>query len=74
MEGRVIIYKKKGKGLHNLSKDVVDEILKSLPILGEYFSEVSYFIPEPKNFSEVTRFSDYIKKLWLKATPKVIKI
>ena len=42
-------------------------------MLGEYVSEVSYFIPDPGNFSEVNRFSDDIKKPWLKATLKEIK-
>ena len=41
--------------------------------MGESGSEVSYFIPEPINFSEVTRLSDDIKKPWLKATQKGIK-
>ena len=36
-------------------------------------SEVSYFIPEYRNFSEVTKFSDDIKKPWLKATQNEIK-
>ena len=47
--------------------------LQYLPILGEYGSEFSYFIPEPRNFSEVTRMTDDIKKPWLKATMKEIK-
>ena len=33
-----------------------------LLILGQYGSEVYYFIPEPRKFAEVTRLSDYIKK------------
>ena len=41
--------------------------------LGESGSEVSHFIPEPRNFAEVTKFSDKIKKPWLKATPNEIK-
>ena len=39
-------------------------------MLGEYGSEVSYFIPEPRNFAEVTRLLEDIKKPWLKATLK----
>ena len=35
--------------------------------LGESSSEVSHFIPEPRNFVEVTKFSDDIKKPWIKA-------
>ena len=41
--------------------------------MGESGSEVSYFIPDPRNFSEVTIFSDDIKKPWLKSTLKDIK-
>ena len=41
--------------------------------MDESGSEVSYFIPDPGNFAEVTRFSDDIKKPWLKATLKEIK-
>ena len=36
-------------------------------------SEVSHFIPEPRNFAEVKKMSDNIKKPWLKATLKDIK-
>ena len=42
-------------------------------LLGESGSEVSQFIPEPRNFSEVTRLSDDIKKTLLKATQNNIK-
>ena len=41
--------------------------------LGESGLEVSHFIPEPRNFSEVTKLSENIKKPWLKATFKKIK-
>ena len=41
--------------------------------MGESGSEVSHFIPEPRNFAEVTNFSENIKKHWLKATLKEIK-
>ena len=41
--------------------------------LGESGSEVYYFIPEPRNFAEVTKLSDNIKKPWLKANIKEIK-
>ena len=41
--------------------------------MGESGSEVSYFIPEPKKFTEVTRLSDDINKPWLKETQKEIK-
>ena len=62
-----------GKGLHKVSKAVVKEISQDLPPLGESGSEVYYFIPEPINSAEVTKFSDKIKKPWLKATQKKIK-
>ena len=39
------------KGLHQLFKAVVNEILQAFPILVESGSEVSYFIPEPRKFS-----------------------
>ena len=59
-----------GKVVHKVFKAVVKEISKDLPIFGESGSEVSYFIPEPRNFSDVTRLSDDINKPWLKATLK----
>ena len=62
-----------GKGLHKEFKTFVKEISQELTPLGEYGSEVSHFIPEPRNFAEVTKFSDNIKKPWLKATLKEIK-
>ena len=34
---------------------------------------MSHFIPEPSNFSEVTRLPPYFKKAWLKETLKGIK-
>ena len=62
-----------GKGLHKVFKNFVKEILQDLPPLGESGSEVSHFIPEPRNVSEVTKLSDDIKKPWPKATIKDIK-
>ena len=50
------------------------ENLQYLPPLSESGSEVSYFITEPRDFSEVTRFSDDINKPCLKETTKEIKI
>ena len=41
--------------------------------LGESGSEVSHFIPEPRNFVEVTKLSESIKKPWLKTTLKELK-
>ena len=63
-----------GKGLHRLFCLVVKDILQELTHLGESGSEVSYFIPEPIKFAEVTKLSENIKKTWLKATLKEIKI
>ena len=34
---------------------------------------MSHFIPEPRNFAEVTRLAENIRKTWLKATLKEIK-
>ena len=45
------------KGLHKAFKAVVNDNLQALPILGESGSEISYFIPEPRNFAEVTILS-----------------
>ena len=45
-----------GKGLYKVFKDVVKDILQDFPIFSEFESEVSYFIPEPRNFCEVTIF------------------
>ena len=61
-----------GKGLQKVSKAVVNQISQVLPILGESGSEVSYFISDPRNFAEVTRFQDYIKKPWFKVILKEI--
>ena len=44
-----------GKGLHKFFKAVVNELNNAFPTLVESRSEVLYFIPEPRNFSEVTR-------------------
>ena len=62
-----------GKGLHKVFSTVVKDISQELTALGESGSEVSHFIPEPRNFSEVTNFSENIKITWLKATLKEIK-
>ena len=39
-----------GKGLQNVFKTVVKDILQEFPPLGESGSEASNFIPEPRNF------------------------
>ena len=62
-----------GKGLHKVFSTVVKEIPQELKPLGESGSEVSHLIPEPRNFAEVTKLLDNIKKPWLKATLKEIK-
>ena len=51
-----------GKGLNKVFKTFVEDILQELPPLGESGSEVSHFIPEPRNFAEVKKFPDDIKK------------
>ena len=58
---------KNGCRFTNSFKYSVNEISQVLTILGKYDSEVSYLIPEPRNFAEVTRLSDDIKKPWIKA-------
>ena len=62
-----------GKFLHKVFKNVVKDISQDLPPLGESGSELSYFIPDPRNFAEVTILSNNIKKPWLKANLKEIK-
>ena len=44
---------KMGKGLHRVFSTIVSEILQELTNFGETGSEVSHFIPEPRNFAEV---------------------
>ena len=50
------------KGLYKLSRAVVNETSQALPILGESGSEVSYVIPEHRNFAEVTILPEDINK------------
>ena len=47
-----------GKGIHKVFKAVGHKILEALPILGESGLEVSYLIPQPRNFEELTRLSE----------------
>ena len=61
-----------GIGSHKVFKVVVNDISQELPILGESGSEVSYFIPEPRNSAEATRLSEDTNKPCLKATLKNI--
>ena len=60
------------KGLNKVFKDVVRKLKKSLPTLGGSGSEVSHFITESSNFTEVTRLPAYVQKAWLKSTFKEI--
>ena len=62
-----------GKGLQKVFSTMVKEISQELATLGESGSEVSHFIPEPRNFAEVKKLSENIRKTWLKATLKEIK-
>ena len=64
---------KMGKGLYRVFSTIVSDILQEQINLGESGSEVSHFIPEPRNFDEVTKLSENIRKPWLKDTLKEIK-
>ena len=61
-----------GKFLHKVFSTVVKEIFQELRPLGESGLEVSHFIPEPRNFAEVKKLSENIKKHWLKEILKEI--
>ena len=52
-----------GKGLHRVFSTIVKDISQELTNLGESGSEVSHFIPEPRNFAEVTKLSENIRNL-----------
>ena len=41
--------------------------------MGESGSEASHFIPDPRNFAEVTKLPENINTPWLKVTLKEIK-
>ena len=62
-----------GKGLHKLFRTIVKDILQELATLGVSGSEVYHFVPEPRDFAEVKKMSENIRKPWLKATLKEIK-
>ena len=64
---------KMGKGLHKVFSTIVKEILQELTNFGENGSEVSHFIPEPRNFAEVAKLAENIRKPWLQANLKEIK-
>ena len=61
-----------GKDLHRVFRTIVSEISQELSNFGETGSEVSHFIPEPRNFAQVTKLVENIRKPWLKATLKEI--
>ena len=44
------------KVLHRVFSTIVSEISQELTNFGESGSEVSHFIPKPRNFAEVTKF------------------
>ena len=46
-----------GKGLHKVFSTVVKDILQEFTALEESGSEVSHFIPEPRNFAELKKLS-----------------
>ena len=64
---------KMGKGLHKVFSTIVSVISQELTNFGETGSEVSHFIPEPRNLAEVTKLAENIRKPWLKATLKEIR-
>ena len=59
-----------GKVLHKAFKAVANDISQVLPIMGESGLQVSYFNSDPRKLAEVTRFSDDIKRPWLKTNMK----
>ena len=59
-----------GKGLHRFFKDVENEINNALTNLGESDFEASYFIPEPRNFADVTILPADVKNARLKENSK----
>ena len=56
----------------NSLRQLLMEISESLPILSESGSEVSHFIPEPRNFAKVIGLSEDTRKPWIKSTLKEI--
>ena len=56
-KGSLLSKRNMGKVLHKVFKAVVNDISQALPMLGESGSKVSYFVPEDRNFAEVTRLS-----------------
>ena len=56
-----------GKVIHKLFKSVVKELNNELPNLGESGSEVSQFITEPSNLSEVAILPEDGQKVLVKS-------
>ena len=52
-----------GKGLHKAFSTIVKDISQELTTLGESGSEVSHFIPEPRNFAEVKNGQKILENL-----------
>ena len=55
-KGALKVTQSMGKGLHKVFSTVVKDISQELTPLGESGSEVSHFIPEPRNFSELKNY------------------
>ena len=72
-KGKLRTTHKMRKGLYRVFSTIVSEISQELTNFRESVSEVSHFIPEPRNFAEVTKMAENIRKPWLKPTPKEIK-
>ena len=62
MERSVKSYAHDGKGFTQSFQDYS---------IGDF--TVAHFIPEPRNFAEVTKLAENVRKPWLKATLKEIK-
>ena len=60
------------KGLHRVFSTIVSEISQEFTNFGETGPEVSHFKPEPRNFAEVTKLAENIRKPWLKTNLKEI--
>ena len=52
-----------GKCLHKIFSTIVKEISQELTTLGEFGSEDSHFIPEPRNFADVKNCQKVLENL-----------
>ena len=59
-----------GEGLHEVFSVVAKRVSQELTPMGESGSEVSHLVLEPRNFPEVTKLLENIKKPLLKETLK----